>query len=403
MLGPHLRRHVALSILAGVVVAGLSIAVVAGEKGGKGKSKAKEKKAAAENDKQAPLVQLALLLDTSNSMDGLINQAKTQLWNIVGEFAKTKLAGQTPRLEVALYEYGNDRLPATEGYVRMVAPLTDDLDKISEALFALTTDGGEEYCGKVIQVATRQLAWKQSGRGLRTIFIAGNEPFTQGAVDYRLACKAAADKGITVSTIFCGKREDGIQTQWEHGAQVAEGSYLCIDQDRRLASIRAPQDQELAQLSGELNNTYLAYGDTEARKKYTLRQQAQDLNAAKAAVGAAAARAGFKASGLYRNSGWDLVDAVADGTVKLEDLSKDRLPQEMQSMSPAQRRAHLEKIGRKRKDLQARIQKLSAVRDSYVAKERARLAAESPAEAAAAAAPLAGAIRAAIVEQVKDK
>jgi len=33
---------------------------------------------------KAPTVQLALLLDTSNSMDGLIDQAKTQLWKIVG-------------------------------------------------------------------------------------------------------------------------------------------------------------------------------------------------------------------------------------------------------------------------------------------------------------------------------
>ena len=59
-------------------------------------------------NRQKPRVQLALLLDTSNSMDGLIDQAKTQLWKIVGEFAKTKLAGKSPKLEVALYEYGND-------------------------------------------------------------------------------------------------------------------------------------------------------------------------------------------------------------------------------------------------------------------------------------------------------
>ncbi|RPI65426.1 MAG: hypothetical protein EHM44_00590, partial [Ignavibacteriales bacterium] len=32
-------------------------------------------------------IQLALLLDTSNSMDGLIDQAKSQLWKIVNELA----------------------------------------------------------------------------------------------------------------------------------------------------------------------------------------------------------------------------------------------------------------------------------------------------------------------------
>jgi len=35
-----------------------------------------------------PVVQIALLLDTSNSMDGLIHQAQTQLWKIVNEMAR---------------------------------------------------------------------------------------------------------------------------------------------------------------------------------------------------------------------------------------------------------------------------------------------------------------------------
>ncbi len=352
---------------------------------------------------KAPTVQLALLLDTSNSMDGLIDQAKTQLWKIVGEFAKTKLAGKSPRLEVALYEYGNDNLPATEGYIRMVVPMTNDLDKISEALFALKTNGGEEYCGKVIQVATRQLNWSRANGDLRCIFVAGNEPFTQGGVDYRIACKTAADKGITVSTIFCGNREQGVRTNWEHGAQIAEGSYLCINQDHRAVAIATPQDKELARLSGELNGTYLPYGDAETRKRYAVRQEMQDVNAAKSAVSAAAARAGFKASGLYKNSGWDLVDAIASGDVKLEELKTEQLPKAMQPMNLTLRKAHLANMVKRRKDIQARILKLTAVRDTFLAKERARMAAEAPADAEAAAEPLADAIQEAIEAQVGDK
>ena len=395
MLDSHIRQWAVAVVLGGIVV-GLAAWAEAGEKDDGPQT-------TNEQAREAPVVQLALLLDTSNSMDGLIDQAKSQLWNIVGQFAKTKLGGKTPQLEVALYEYGNQSLPTAEGYVRMVVPLTGDLDRISEALFALTTNGGEEYCGKVIQVATRQLNWRESGRGLRCMFIAGNEPFTQGDVDYRAACKAAADKGITISTIFCGDRDEGIRTNWENGAKLAEGSYLCINQDHRVVSIRAPQDSELARLSGELSKTYLPYGEAEARKEYADRQKAQDLNAAKAAVGAAAARAGFKASGLYRNSGWDVVDAVADGTIKLEELTTEQLPQVMQAMSLPQRRAHLAKIGQNRKDMQARIRKLSAVRDQYVAKERTRLAAEAPAAAAAAEEPLADAIHAAIDAQMDNK
>jgi hypothetical protein len=75
-------------------------------------------------------VQLALLLDTSNSMDGLIDQARSQLWTVVNEFAAARKGGQSVVLEVALYEYGNTRLSPQQGYVRQVLPFTTDLDRL---------------------------------------------------------------------------------------------------------------------------------------------------------------------------------------------------------------------------------------------------------------------------------
>ncbi|MHB8897326.1 MAG: vWA domain-containing protein [Thermoguttaceae bacterium] len=356
-----------------------------------GQTKGKEKTT------PVPKAQLALLLDTSNSMDGLIDQAKTQLWAIVGEFTRLELGGKSPRLEVALYEYGNSGLPASKGFIRQVVPLTDDVDRISEALFALTTNGGDEYCGQVIQVATGELRWSSGPRDLKAIFIAGNEPFTQGEVDYRAACKAAADKGITVSTIHCGDRQTGIATQWEDGAKLADGSYFCINQDHKTYSMTAPQDPELLRLSGELNTTYLPFGAR--RQEAVNRQAAQDLNAVRSAASTAAARAGFKASAQYRNAGWDLVDAVADNSVKLEALPAEQLPEAMQSMDGPARAGYVAEMAKKRQTLQAKIRQLSQDRDAYVAKERARLEAESPAKAAAAAAPLAEAVRDAIQAQ----
>ena len=87
-----------------------------------------------------PAVDVAILLDTSNSMDGLISQAKSQLWTIVQQFANAEKAGKTPQLRVSVFEYGNTKLPASENYIRQVVQLTDDLDKVSEALFSLKTN-----------------------------------------------------------------------------------------------------------------------------------------------------------------------------------------------------------------------------------------------------------------------
>ncbi len=63
-----------------------------------------------------PLVQIALLLDTSNSMDGLIEQAKSQLWKICNEFIKARQGSVAPEVQVALYEYGNSGLSRESGW-----------------------------------------------------------------------------------------------------------------------------------------------------------------------------------------------------------------------------------------------------------------------------------------------
>ena len=120
-------------------------------------------------------IMIALLLDTSNSMDGLIDQAKSQLWKIVNEVAVAKSGdGKQPNIKIALYEYGNEGLSPDEGYIRQVCPLTEDLDVISEKLFSLTTNGGNEFCGQVIKTALNQLAWSASNSDLKMIFIAGD-------------------------------------------------------------------------------------------------------------------------------------------------------------------------------------------------------------------------------------
>src|SRR4051812_33137443 len=93
---------------------------------------------------EKPLIQVALLLDTSNSMDGLINQARTQLWTIVNEFARTKQDGQTPVLQVALYEYGNSGLPASGGDIRPGLPPPPDLPQGFQKIFSLSPNGGEK-------------------------------------------------------------------------------------------------------------------------------------------------------------------------------------------------------------------------------------------------------------------
>ena len=322
---------------------------------------------AATNESKKPLVQLAILLDTSGSMEGLIEQTKSQLWRIVNEFAKAKQDGVIPEVQVALYEYGKSSLSQQSGWIRQIQPLTTDLDKISEELFALRTNGGDEYCGWVIKEAVNHLTWSPAADVYKAIFIAGNEPFTQGPVQYAESCKAAITKGIIVNTIHCGEESEGINGKWKDGADLADGKYLIIDQNRVVVSIEAPQDKEIAKLGVELNKTYLAYG-AEGRLGAG-RQVAQDANVATLAPasGAVAQRAVAKASANYKNSSWDLVDAVKDQKADVTKLKAEELPAEMQKLNAAERKAYVETKSKDRAEMQTKINELNKEREKYVA------------------------------------
>lgn len=320
-------------------------------------------------------IEMAILLDTSGSMSGLIAQAKSELWRVVNEFATARQEGKRADLRVALYEYGNNGLSSESGWVRRILPLTNDLDAVSEQLFALTTNGGNEYCGRVIQVATRELDWSSSADALKTIFIAGNEPFTQGDVDYRVACKEAISRGITVNTIHCGPFETGVSTMWKDGALLADGGYLNIDQNRTVAHIDAPQDREIARLGVELNSTYIAYGS--GGRAGRERQAAQDRNASGVGKGSSVQRAVSKSGHLYCNTSWDLVDACRLKKIDLEKIKKEDLPGEMQKMTLQEMKEYVDGKQKEREKLQKEIQNLNVERQKFVAEERKKLSKSS--------------------------
>ena len=332
-----------------------------------------------------PKVQIAILLDNSGSMSGLINQARSELWKIVNEFATAKQGDLSPDLQVALYHYGSP--PATQ-----LVPLTDDLDKVSEALFGINIGGGSEFCGQAIDISAGGLKWSESDRDLKLIFIAGNEPFSQGPVDYRQACKTAIEKGIIVNTVHCG---NSLPDDWKEGAMLADGKSININHNQAVVNIPAPQDEKIRNLGIELNKTYVAYGRGGRAGKQ--RQELQDSNALGASPAAAQQRAVAKAGLLYKNSSWDLSDAIKEGKVKLEEMDAEELPENMKKMTLVERQKYISSLQEKRTEIQKQIRTLNDKRTKFVAKKRKEMA------AATGAKTLDAALIEAIREQAKAK
>ncbi|MCB0471931.1 MAG: VWA domain-containing protein [Flavobacteriaceae bacterium] len=313
-------------------------------------------------------IKVALLLDTSNSMDGLINQAKSQLWDIVNELSYARCENEHPNLQIALYEYGNDNLSAREGYIRQVTGFTSDLDVLSEKLFSLTTNGGSEFCGEVILSSLKQLEWGNNKNDLKLIFIAGNEPFTQGKINYKDATAQANEQDVVVNTIFCGNYQDGIYSKWQDGAYLTHGDYMAIDHNEAIVHIASPYDDVIIQLNSQLNDTYIYYG-AQGYSKMQL-QAVQDKNAEALDEEVIVKRAVSKSSRIYKNSSWDLVDASDDKDFRYDKLDKKSLPAELQSKNTEEIRKYVTAKKAKRAEIQKRINDLNKLRDAYVTKKK---------------------------------
>jgi hypothetical protein len=345
----------------------------------------------------APAIDVVLCLDVSSSMDDLLDSARAKLWDLVNDIGKVK---PTPKLRVGLYSYGHNGYDAKKGWVRREIDLTDDLDTVYKRLCALRTAGrgSEEYVARVCRDALAEQPWSADKRALKLIFVCGNEPADQDKeVPLDSVARSAVGKDVVINTIHCnwGSAQAGEVEGWQNLARRAEGRFAQIDRGGARAAVAAPQDRKLAELSVKLSTTYVAYGLKEVREARAENQAEQDANAARA--GAAPARAFSKATALYRNSDWDLVDRLKDDPkFDVAKVPENQLPEELKKLKPAERVAHVKKKLAQREALQKEITDLSRQRDDHLkqaAKKDAKVADKAFDQA----------LRAALRDQAKKK
>ena len=323
--------------------------------------------------KNNPKIQAAILLDVSNSMDGLIEQAKAQLWTMVNVMGKAKCNGETPQIEIALYEYGRDNNDLKKGYVKQITPFTSDLDNLSQKLFQLIINGGQEYCGYVIHTSLNELNWDTTSSNYKVIFISGNEDFLQGNISYTLACTEAKNKGVIVNTIYCGDRLQGIKEHWNLLGECGNGSFTNINSDAKPEDIPTPYDSTLITLNNKLNATYIYYGAAGKGKKEL--QGSMDVANLTVNSYAGVNRAVAKASpGTYKNSTWDLVDAKEDDKKILDKVDFKTLPDSLQKKSKAELEVMVNQKSKERAGIQKEMQDVNTKREVYIAAEKIKKA-----------------------------
>jgi predicted transcriptional regulator YdeE len=316
-------------------------------------------------------IQVAILLDVSNSMDGLIEQAKAQLWNMVSVMGRAQCDNATPQIEIALYEYGRPTNPTREGYVKQINSFTNDLDQVSKNLFSLVTNGGDEYCGHVMYSSLNQLKWDTAANNYKVIFIAGNEDFYQGDISYTKACTEAKQKGVIVNTIYCGDRMQGIREHWNMGSECGNGSFTNINQDAKLEDIATPYDSTLFSLNEQLNSTYIGYGSMGA-ENYSKQKEVDKLNYSMN-KSVAAKRISVKGKkSLYKNENWDLVDADANDNTIVNKIDLKTLPDSLQTKSREELKQFIGVKSKERNAIQQEIETTNIKRETWIIAEKAK-------------------------------
>ena len=319
-----------------------------------------------------PKIQVAILLDVSSSMDGLIEQAKAQLWNMVSTMGKAKCSDDvSPQIEIALYEYGRSTNDVKAGYVKQLSGFTSDLDSLSKILFSLHTNGGDEYCGQVIQTSLKELNWNAGPENYKVIFIAGNEDFLQGNVLYTTSCTQAKSKGVIVNTIYCGDKMQGIKEHWNLSSECGNGSFTNINQNDKIDDIPTPYDSLIISMNGTLNQTYMAYNSYGNKKL----EEVVVVDAMNSSMSKSAGIKRTKVKGnskIYNQADWDLVDATEKDKNAIAKIDRRALPDSLQNKTNDELQKLVEVKRQQRSVAQKEIEVLNTKREAYIATEKAK-------------------------------
>lgn len=353
----------------------------------------------------APTADVAILLDTSGSMQGLINQVRDGLWQTLNNLGTIKRDGKTAKLRLALYEYGSGSVSAEAQHLQMLSPLTADHTKIAEKLFATKATGSLEFSGTAISRATTDLSWTTDHLDFRSIVIAGNETIHQGLVKPIEAAQAALGNDIIVNSIFAGPQtiqtgggfgggfgcrgffcpnppvptpaptpeitKNPIFTEWEQLASAGNGETINIDHNNSIPYIESPFDARIVEITVETNKTFLPFGkngQTEYDRMIDLDRNIRNSGAG-SYIGWGSYRGGN--FGTATIAKWDLVTALRENpNFDLASLTDAELPQVLRGQfSLDEKRKIIASFDAKRAALEKESKELNEKRRLFVEEE----------------------------------
>jgi hypothetical protein len=341
---------------------------------------------------QHPKIEVVFVLDTTGSMSGLIQAAKEKIWSIASTLATGQGTAQesehlseysseqnAPEIKMGLVAYRDHG----DTYITKTTPLSTDLDSMYSTLMDFKARGGgdgPESVNKGLYDAVHKMLWSQDDDTYKVVFLIGDAPAHmdyQDDVKYPTTIAKALKKGIVINAIQSGKNRR-TTTNWQQIATLGQGDFFQVDNNGNAVAIATPFDKQLADLSVELDNTRVYYGNKEAKRKQRSKVAASVKLHSKASEKSLARRATYNSSASGKNNflgEGELVDEISSGVTSLSSISKSELPEVMKAMSPKAQVTYVKTKANERKELSKSIRELSEKRDTYLKEEVAKVGA----------------------------
>ena len=321
-------------------------------------------------------VEICFVLDTTSSMTGLIDGAKRKIWSIANDVITGRPRPTSIRIAMVAFRDKGD------AYVTQVFDLTDDVDTVYKNLQTLKAEGGgdtPESVNAALDTAVEKVAWSKDTDVYKVVFLVGDAPPHMDYADdlkYPAVCEKAVRRGLVVNAVQCGTIAETTPV-WQDVARRGEGAFIQLGQGGDMAeAVATPMDAELADLNRQVGRTLVPFGVGGALRKGAAEAQAAKQSLSEAASAAARAdRLNYNAnSGRAVQGDDELIDAIADGRVKLADLKDDQLPADWRPLSAADREAKVKQLTSDRAAIRTKIADASKRRDAYLADARQRQA-----------------------------
>jgi Mg-chelatase subunit ChlD len=305
-------------------------------------------------------IDVVFAVDTTGSMGGLIDGAKRTVWSIANTIKNTDPNAELRIGLVAYRDVGDD-------YVTKEFALTTDLDAVFAELSAYRAAGGgdtPENVDAALDVTLHKMQWNADAKKL--VFLVGDAPpASRGDVPtFDVLAREAAEKDITINTIRAGT-DSNTATTFQQIASLGKGEFSSIQQDGGVQQIATPYDDKLAALSARIDSTAVIAGDEGVRRNYAAKMEA----AAAAPAPAKADRAMYFKGGETR-AAEDVVSGYGSGSVSVDSIDSEKLPEAMRGMDKDQLKQELDRRVEDRKQAQQELAKVAKERAEYLEKNK---------------------------------